>query len=991
MPTGFTTVSGTNVCDSTGTKLNGVITFTPVLNDLVSTGLGVGGGGTAGDEMVSATVTSGAFSISLADTSLTRPINIGYWVRMYTPAGKEIFGRTFSCIQPSGSTWSFDSAIPNLAPQVSVVQGATGLSAYELAVNNGFSGSESAWLTSLQGANGTNGTNGAAGSLMNVKSLTDSLLAIPPSLNLFNPNQIVVDHQVNADGTLGAESGVNASPLIYCAGATLAMSNIPYRADAGGYGSVCIYDANANLISTLPSSYFGGFPSGIQGSAVTYPLPGTQTYIRFSWIASQAAGAYGTTAYPGSNGMVFFASTGAALIMPGTYPVFGFETVADVNTKIAAALVTASSSASGAIERVLNATIPGGIGRNLFDPASNLPNMRQNSDGTTFASSGFYVQTIYCPGATSVITDVPLRVVSGSDSVCVFDSNGNFLADLSAAWVADGVTGGAYATPNIAHVLPGTQTYLKFAWPLNYLFGIDGWANSPQTASVYAGTSSAPPPTSLWTIQFQPFTGTLNVNVKTAQELGCTPAGAIGYGRDNTTILNAFLATATATNAVKLILDSGKITVSGLVISPYGNTTIEGCGSGSGIVVAGGEPVDAIRIGAYVAGTGNSEGAYNITPPARSAVNIVLRNFSVDPTGAINASANQPVTGAAAHSTYGCVIANASNVKIENVDFLQAPTYAVMITNCDHVKVTGCSFTSTGTIHDGVHIDGLCEKIGIENCDFATGDDAIALNAPEGYGGDISDVTVTNCRFLGSLTVMRIYTSVTTATLPTNNVHKVRRVVVSNCTGTTRQFCFDLGITDGVNPTTDVDQLVDLSVSNCSFSSPNGLAGLYTPIGSLRFTNVVYAPTGSAALFNGAVSSLARLELDGLIIRRDSFANSAPTSIVGMINGVLGTVVLRKIAVVDTPGTSYAPIGALVSTVIPIAVLDLDGIDMMQVTALVDSGYANVAVVRGAGVLATGASIPDSVMDNGWLYASSSDSGAVSLKVAGTAKRLTLV
>jgi len=41
--------------------------------------------------------------------------------------------------------------------------GAAGISAYQVAVNNGFVGNEAAWLASLEGADGTNGTNGTNG------------------------------------------------------------------------------------------------------------------------------------------------------------------------------------------------------------------------------------------------------------------------------------------------------------------------------------------------------------------------------------------------------------------------------------------------------------------------------------------------------------------------------------------------------------------------------------------------------------------------------------------------------------------------------------------------------------------------------------------------------------------------------------------------------------------------------------------------------------
>jgi hypothetical protein len=52
----------------------------------------------------------------------------------------------------------------NGANGVDGADGANGLSAYEIAVTNGFVGTEAAWLLSLQGANGADGLNGANGS-----------------------------------------------------------------------------------------------------------------------------------------------------------------------------------------------------------------------------------------------------------------------------------------------------------------------------------------------------------------------------------------------------------------------------------------------------------------------------------------------------------------------------------------------------------------------------------------------------------------------------------------------------------------------------------------------------------------------------------------------------------------------------------------------------------------------------------------------------------
>lgn len=68
----------------------------------------------------------------------------------------------------------------NDAKGVDGINGANGASAYELAVANGFSGTEQAWLDSLKGADGINGSNGINGvDGVNVnRTQIDALLAL---------------------------------------------------------------------------------------------------------------------------------------------------------------------------------------------------------------------------------------------------------------------------------------------------------------------------------------------------------------------------------------------------------------------------------------------------------------------------------------------------------------------------------------------------------------------------------------------------------------------------------------------------------------------------------------------------------------------------------------------------------------------------------------------------------------------------------------------
>jgi hypothetical protein len=106
--TGYTTVTGSHLHDATGTLVtNSIIRFQPVNNQGVPLSFRAGGG--SGGQTI-------AFSIALADTTLTSPANPCYSVSIIS----NLTGRIdpfpgYSCIQPSGSTWSFDTYTPSTA------------------------------------------------------------------------------------------------------------------------------------------------------------------------------------------------------------------------------------------------------------------------------------------------------------------------------------------------------------------------------------------------------------------------------------------------------------------------------------------------------------------------------------------------------------------------------------------------------------------------------------------------------------------------------------------------------------------------------------------------------------------------------------------------------------------------------------------------------------------------------------------------------------
>jgi len=128
-PTGFTTVSAALLQDASGNLItNATIFFSPVANNGTPISFRAGGAeGQVSARCVQAPVVNGVFSIVLADTTLTTPINVGYSVScICNLSGRELLGAGYGCVQPSGSTWSFDTYQPNLAPQVTIQTGPRG-------------------------------------------------------------------------------------------------------------------------------------------------------------------------------------------------------------------------------------------------------------------------------------------------------------------------------------------------------------------------------------------------------------------------------------------------------------------------------------------------------------------------------------------------------------------------------------------------------------------------------------------------------------------------------------------------------------------------------------------------------------------------------------------------------------------------------------------------------------------------------------------------
>jgi hypothetical protein len=479
-----------------------------------------------------------------------------------------------------------------------------------------------------------------------------------------------------------------------------------------------------------------------------------------------------------------------------------------------------------------------------------------------------------------------------------------------------------------------------------------------------------------------------------ASEIGCALDCDLRNGRnkftggsatDDAPRINAAMAAATANNPITLIID-GSALISGLFLPAAGNWSIAGLGCGTGFFIKRRANNDGIH-------NGPADAAVPFDPgppaPARGA-NVSLSNFTVNGNQGDGHSGNSTsgdrrgITGKVWYC--GINLMNLNNINIEKVVVVNTSAYHIRLSNVGNVRVSGCVMKSRGVQTDGLHFDGPANDITISNCDFTTGDDSIALNCPEGYSGDISNVTVKDCTF-NSFSLMRLYT-----TYFNSNKFHIDSVSVRNCSGKLIEAAFLIGISGN----SDSNSIDHLSISDCNLTAPTVL-GMAENFGNITLKNVTLNPWSSrvawlesqssrlcafvrpSPLYGNITFSGARLSFEGCTI---GHYGASVAAVILDNNSIIENVVFDGFAVMQfgtlTPVPSLVDIGSG-----SIGQLVLDSVDSSQVTGPVSAnGFASVSSVSGLGVLATGWAFPDAVMADGVPYISAS-TGRPSIKING--------
>jgi len=456
-----------------------------------------------------------------------------------------------------------------------------------------------------------------------------------------------------------------------------------------------------------------------------------------------------------------------------------------------------------------------------------------------------------------------------------------------------------------------------------------------------------------------------------------------GAATDDAPRINAAMAAASATNPITLIID-GSALISGLFMPAGGNWSIAGLGCGTGFFVKTGTNNDGIHNG-----PANAAVPFDPGPPAPArGANVSLSNFTLNGNQG-NGHDGNSTTGIRQGSSQawycGINLMNLDNIKIENIVVVNTSAYHIRFSNIGNVAVSGCVVKSYGLSTDGFHFDGPANDIAISNCDFTCGDDSIALNCPEGYSGDITRVSVSNCTF-NSLSLMRLYTA---NGYP--NKFNIDSVRVSNCNGKLTEAAFLIGITGGSNPNS-VDHL---SISDCSLTAPTVLA-LAENFGRIALKNVILRPwharTDWVAPQSNRICAFARPSpLYGNV--RFSGANlSFENCQLCEFGTSIAAVVLENDSTIDSlvfNGFALAKAGPVpISSLVEMAAgsirqLVLNSVNSGNINTPVPANeFSNIGMVSGQGVLATGWEFPDAVMADGVPYISAS-TGLPSIKVNG--------
>jgi hypothetical protein len=663
VPLGYVQLSGSNLQDSTGTLLaNATISFAPVNNAGQPISYQVNGHGQAMFIPVYALVTNGAFTVLIADSSLTNPVNVCYSVSVVNNvSGQSVLGGGYGCVQPSGSglavtggnpwctaagsyggTCNFDLYVPNeagLVVEQPGTPGATGAAGPIGLVWMGAWSSSTAYVVN-------NGVSYNGSSYIAVASSTNQT---PPNATYWS---VLAAQGATGSGSGTVNSGTNYSPSYYVGTGTTVGGITPFNGLSYWSSSAAPTAATSHNEST-PTNCIAASGSGTAYTCTTAPTftPATGDHIQFkadvantgsATLAVNGAGAATIKKWGGSGALIandLLAAHWISATFDGTY------------WQLEGQLGNANSTQ-------INGVTLSGLATGLL----------KNATGTGVPSIAVAATDYIAPGGAG-----------GTPSSLT-------LTNATGLPLGTGVTGTLLAAQEPAHTGDATNTAASLAMTVK---GLNGTLLSGLASGLLYNTTATGAPSIATNTQLNALIATLTgcstaTYVYTPQGGDCVPAAGGGSGTvasgtiyspayytgTGTTVggvtpfsglayfsTSAAPAAATNTQLNTLIATLTGCSTATYVYTPQGGDCVAPSGGGSGTVSSG-----TAYSPAYYTGTGTTVGgvtpfsglAYfstSVAPAAATAAQIVAAIGSTAVANATNAAGLSATLAAASGGT----------------------------------------------------------------------------------------------------------------------------------------------------------------------------------------------------------------------------------------------------------------------------------------------------------------------------------------------------
>jgi hypothetical protein len=416
----------------------------------------------------------------------------------------------------------------------------------------------------------------------------------------------------------------------------------------------------------------------------------------------------------------------------------------------------------------------------------------------------------------------------------------------------------------------------------------------------------------------------LDCNIYTGDKIGG------GTPTDNTTAINALLATATAENPIILIINGGAA-IKTLVIPDTGYVSIIGLGLSTGFFVMDATDGDFVRTTTHPWTPG--------APESIAGYNVHFRDFFVNVNRPGNSTTGD-LRGVVSGSVYwytGFHIHAIQNLTFEGIHIYDCPTFGTNLYGCKRIRINGCQVESPGRSvnTDGFHFNGGCDDVIVDGVRLACGDDGIAINVDEGDAVAGNNFILNNVILDDCYGALRIYGKATAT----------KNILATNFVGTVRSYKVAYGLeAHPPGPLSDCNHSVTLSGWDVHWSgaiTPTGDIILTGSGGSLVLDNYqVNSPTYAVPIIYGVngefdTCTLSSLAINNSQIYRDAIGNAA-ANLMYLPSGTIKNMNVTNFRVLSKVASTYSVISVLISVQGSgvVSKLFLRGIHVDDVTAI---------------------------------------------------------